>query len=255
MIVADAVLLSQDFGLDHGCEQFPVQEFVTEPAVERLAVRVLPRTPRLDIQRLHSRYSQPFLHRIRDELGPVVRAQELRLTMHLEQVGQLLNYILGGDAPLCQNRVRFARVLVENRQHLESTAVLRLIHDKIVAPYVILVLGSQALRTVLAAPQTPPLTLNLRYAQSFLSPQTLNPFTVYTPALPPQQCPGVPIPATRMLLCHFMQAIDQVSITVWISRLEPLTRPRLLQNSARPTLGHLQHLLHMAHSSASPGRA
>jgi len=120
---------------------------------------------------------------------------------------------------------------------------------------VILVLGSQALRTVVAATQAAPLTLNLRYSQSFLPPQALNPLSVYTPALAPQQCPSMTVPSTRMALRHFMQAINQGSIAVWSSRLEPLTRPRLLQHSARPTFGHFQHLLNVAYSSASARRA
>ena len=51
-VVMNAPLLDQDPCLVQAVEQFPVQELVTEFAVEALAIAVLPRAARLDIRGL-----------------------------------------------------------------------------------------------------------------------------------------------------------------------------------------------------------
>ena len=53
-------------------EQFSVEQFISEPAVERLDIAVLPRTARGDVQGLHARFLQPFLHGFRDKLRAII---------------------------------------------------------------------------------------------------------------------------------------------------------------------------------------
>ena len=52
-------LLDQYFGLLQRVKDFPVQQLVSQLAVERLDVAVFPRTPRLDVQGPHS---QPVVY-------------------------------------------------------------------------------------------------------------------------------------------------------------------------------------------------
>jgi hypothetical protein len=53
-IVIPAPFLDQDLRLPHAREYLRVQKFVPELPIERLVVAVLPRTPRLDEERLYS---------------------------------------------------------------------------------------------------------------------------------------------------------------------------------------------------------
>src|SRR5690606_7674771 len=46
----------------------------------------LPRAARLNVERSHAGGGQPLLDRVRDELGPVIASDILRLSMHPEQV-------------------------------------------------------------------------------------------------------------------------------------------------------------------------
>src|SRR5882757_8930562 len=51
-VVSPPVLLQQHRCFLQAAEQLAVEQFVPQPAVERLAVRILPRASRLDVQRL-----------------------------------------------------------------------------------------------------------------------------------------------------------------------------------------------------------
>ena len=67
-VVMPSPSLDQDLGFSQRIEDLPVQELVSELPVERLHIPVLPRTPRLDEERLHSHPLEPLPHRL-DELG------------------------------------------------------------------------------------------------------------------------------------------------------------------------------------------
>src|SRR5262249_43823602 len=77
LVVNPPVPLQQHRGLLQAAEQLAVEQFVAQPAVERLAVGVLPRAPRLYVQRLGLFTGQPTLHGISDELRAVVAPQVL----------------------------------------------------------------------------------------------------------------------------------------------------------------------------------
>jgi hypothetical protein len=72
LIPVPLVLRSQNLGLQQRTENLSVRKLRFHPAVERLAVPVLPRTSRSNIQRPDLPRRQPFPDRSRDELRPVV---------------------------------------------------------------------------------------------------------------------------------------------------------------------------------------
>ena len=49
LVVEPPVLLTEHLGLQHGGEEFPVEQFVTEPTIEAFTEAVLPRSARLDV--------------------------------------------------------------------------------------------------------------------------------------------------------------------------------------------------------------
>ena len=71
-IVQPPPLLDEYSGLGQCVEDLPVQELISQLAVEALVVAVLPRTARLDEQRLDAAPGQPASNELRRELRPVV---------------------------------------------------------------------------------------------------------------------------------------------------------------------------------------
>jgi hypothetical protein len=77
-VVVDPEVLGQHLGLEERLEDLPVEELVSELAVERLDEGVLPGTAGFDVARARVREPAPVSERISLQLGAVVRAQELR---------------------------------------------------------------------------------------------------------------------------------------------------------------------------------
>src|SRR5680860_383331 len=98
VVVLEPVLLDHDRRFTQRVEDLPAEQLIIELAVKALHVRVFPWAPWLNVQRLYSGGSQPLLHGCGDELWPVVAANELRLSVHLEQVAQRGDHILGREA-------------------------------------------------------------------------------------------------------------------------------------------------------------
>ena len=67
-------------------EQFLLEQFVPESAVERLDIAIFPGAARGDVQDLHARPLQPFLHHLRDRLRPIITADIPRTTPDREQI-------------------------------------------------------------------------------------------------------------------------------------------------------------------------
>ena len=75
-VVVDAPVLDDHAGFEQAVELPAVEEFVAEAAVERLDPCVLPRRAGIDEHARGVVESAPVRERVRDELGPVVHAQE-----------------------------------------------------------------------------------------------------------------------------------------------------------------------------------
>lgn len=69
VIVALAPFFAQHFCLGQAAEAFHVEQFVSQAAVEALAVGVLPRAAGLDVARFKTLLRDPVPDLLRDELG------------------------------------------------------------------------------------------------------------------------------------------------------------------------------------------
>ena len=78
LVVVPPLLFDHDLRLGPRAEPLQAQAFIAELAVEALHRAVLPRLPWLDQRRFDALFDNPPQHRPRDELRPVVRAQERR---------------------------------------------------------------------------------------------------------------------------------------------------------------------------------
>jgi len=77
-VVVPPPTLDEHLGLQERVELLSGQELVAEPAVEALAVAVLPRTARFDEQSFHADLGEPLTHLLGRKLRTIVAADILR---------------------------------------------------------------------------------------------------------------------------------------------------------------------------------
>ena len=138
-IVQPPPLLDEYGGLGQCVEDLTVQELLPQLTVEALVVAVLPRTARLDVERLDTDAGQPPSHELRRELRTVVRAKMLRRTVPREELSQDLEHVMGSKLSSDLDRHTLPRVLVEHRQQLQSSTIVRPCAHEVVGPDMITV--------------------------------------------------------------------------------------------------------------------
>ena len=87
-IVMASPLLDQHLGSLERCEDFDVQQLVSEFRVEALAIAVFSRTARLYLKRLNADPSKPASRVLCDEIGPSVGANMLRRAVFDEEISE-----------------------------------------------------------------------------------------------------------------------------------------------------------------------
>src|SRR5262245_26303673 len=248
MVVVPPPLLRQHLRLQHAVELLGVEQFVSHLAVERLRVAVLPRRPRVDVQRLQAGARHPHPDRLGDELRPVVAADVRRRPTPLHHPRQHCDHRLGRHAPLHLQRQALARVLVHQREPLQGPAIARPVVQEVPRPDVVLVLRGPAHTAVGAAAQPPLFPLLSRHFQPLLPPQPVDPLAVDAPALPPQQRPDPPVAVARVLAYQLQHPRHQPPFLLGgFLRWLPLCRALLPQHAAGATLGDAEALLEEAH--------
>ena len=118
-------------------ENLPVEEFVPEFAVEAFDVAVLPRTPRLDEQRLDSQPREPFPDGFGGELGPVIRSDVFRDAVPQHQPGQHPQNVPRALLTGHLDRQALAGELVDHRQELHGPAFAGPLEHEVVRPHVV----------------------------------------------------------------------------------------------------------------------
>ena len=119
-------------------QQLTIQAFITQLPVEAFDIPVLPRTARLDEQRLDARRSEPRLDRLASELRTIVAPDASRASTDHEQFIQRSHHIRAREVPTDLDRQALTRILIDHRQHPESTAALRPIADEVITPHMVL---------------------------------------------------------------------------------------------------------------------
>jgi hypothetical protein len=123
VVFVAAPALDDDAGLAPRREPFGVEAFVAEFAIEALVRAVLPGLAGRDGRALDSLDAQSILHRLRDELGAVVGAQERRRSSSGNKPREHLDDALGADAAGDIDGEALARVLVDDGEALERLPV------------------------------------------------------------------------------------------------------------------------------------
>jgi len=162
-------------------EQLSVKQFVPEPAVERLNIAVFPGTAGSDVQSPHARFLQPLLHGLRHKLRAVVAADVGRTTPNSKQVTQQFDNVPASEASRHIQRQTFPRILVDHNQQPDAAAVLQTLAEEVIAPNVVVMLGTLLVTAIGTRAVKEPLTLFLRHLEPFLAPETIHPFEVDQP--------------------------------------------------------------------------
>jgi hypothetical protein len=89
-VVVLAPLLDEDLGLLEAAEDFTVEQFVPQPAVEAFAIAVLPGAARLDVERLGAHTRKPATHDLGRHLRAVVGTDVLRDAAHEHHVSHVV---------------------------------------------------------------------------------------------------------------------------------------------------------------------
>ena len=74
-------------------EQLSIEQFISEPAVERFDITVLARTTWSNIQGLYARFIKPLLYGLRHKLWPIITANISRTASGCKQITQQFNNI------------------------------------------------------------------------------------------------------------------------------------------------------------------
>ena len=80
--------LDQDLGFGKAVEGLTIKQLVSQAAVERFTIAILPRATKRDVKRLHPNLCQPVFHRGRNELGAIVRPYVRWRAVDDEQISQ-----------------------------------------------------------------------------------------------------------------------------------------------------------------------
>src|SRR6185312_7566164 len=153
--------------------------------------------------RLNASGAQEVPDRLGDEFRSVVAVNMPRDAADHEQIAQHVQYVVRGQASIHFQGYTLARVLVDDRQPLDRTAVRRAIEHEIPGPHVILVLGLTPYAATLAGAQSPLLSLLFPHLQALLTPQAIHPLAGHLPAIATQQHPIAPISVPWMLAHEF----------------------------------------------------
>ena len=164
-------------------ENLPVEEFVPEFAVEAFDVAVLPRTSRLDEQRLDSQPREPLADDFGDELGPVIRSDVFRDAVPQHQPGQHPQNVPRALLPGHLDRQTLAGELVDHRQELQGPAFAGPLEHEVVRPHVVAIRRSEPDTGPVIEPQPTALGMSGGHLQPLPSPDPLHSLVIHSPAV------------------------------------------------------------------------
>ena len=232
----------EDLRLFERGEELGVQELVSELAVERFDVAVLPRAPRFDEQRRDAQVGEPLPDRGGDELGAVVAPDVLGHAVLEEEIGERHEHLVARDAALDNDRQTLAGVLVDHCEQLQGAAVAGVLTDEVVGPDVVAVLGPQPDAGAVGEPQAAALGVPLRDLETFGPPDALDALHVQLPAGHLQQVGDTPVAVAAEGARQTDHGRGQGVLVGTRRGRPPLGRAVLAQRAAGAAFGDVQPL-------------
>ena len=143
-VVKASPLFNQDLGFEQCVEDLAVEEFVSHPAVERFDVSVLPWTAGCDERGFDVQFVKPIHEMLGNELWTIVTTDMLWSAMPSEKVSQDIKHVYSSDSTRCVTCQGFVREFIDDVERSELSSITGLISDEVIAPDVVLPLGTQA---------------------------------------------------------------------------------------------------------------
>ena len=176
-----APLLDHDLSFFQTVKYFLVGAFVAQFAVERLAIAVLPRAARLDVERPGAEFSKPVANHLGRHLRAVVGADVFGDTPGEHHVGHRLDDAEAFDTTRHTDGQAFPGELIDQSHQTELATVMGLRLDKIVAPDMIAVLRPQPDAGSVIQPEPASRLLFPGHFQPLATPDPLNAITADLP--------------------------------------------------------------------------
>ena len=239
-IVVSSPAFDQHFRLAQRREDLTIQKLVSELRVQALAVAILPRTARFDVERLDADPAEPLPHIDRDELGTVVGANVLRRSVGDKEIGQTVKHVIGSQPPCHDDCQTPARELIEHDKHAEGAAVVGAILNEVVRPDVVRPLGPETHARPVVEPETTPLRLFHWYFEPFPAPDPIDALDVDPPAFGYQHLADAPIAVTAVLRGEPHDVGRQCRFVIRRLQMPSLRRTWLPDDSTRATLRDIQ---------------
>jgi hypothetical protein len=181
-VVLIAPLLDDDGGFLQAVEDFSVEAFVAQLAIERFTVAVLPWTSGFDVERLGAKFCQPAAHDLCSHLRAVVRADVFRYATLEHHIGHRFDDPKAVDATRHPDRQAFPGELVNQGHEPEPSTIMGLRLNEVVAPDMITVLRPQPNAGAVVEPQPPSRLLPFGYFKPLTAPDPLDAITANLPA-------------------------------------------------------------------------
>ena len=175
LVVLLAPTLHHPLGFCQAAKDLPVQAFRPQLLVEAFSVGVLPGTAGRDVFRLHLLGGQEELHSAGDELRTVVRAEIARCTTRPKQALDGIDHSGCRQGTSHPNGQGLLAEFVDDDENLQTSALFRPVEEKIVGPDV---MGRRGLEGKGGGEVGPFSGFPSSQGQSFLFPQTVDPFPV-----------------------------------------------------------------------------
>jgi hypothetical protein len=251
-VVLNAPSFDQHLRLPECVEDLSIKDFVSELPVEALAVSVLPGAARFDEEGSYACSFKPVAYCLGGEFRAVIRSDMLRWSMFHEEIREAMEHIIGVEPSLHEDGEVLPTEFVDDRQHLEGTAIMGAVLYKIIGPDVVAMGGPEPDARPVVEPEPPSLWLFLRNLQPLLAPETFDPLMVDLPAVPFQKGsdPTIPIATVSGSQAHYIRS--QGIVRLFPLRGEPLGGTGLAKDLARASLRYSQVFLQTSDASAPP---
>lgn len=222
-------------------EDLAIEQFITQAGIEALDIAVFPRATGLDVEGGDTEAAQPSAHCMGDELGAIIGPDMLGRPMLDEQIGQHVDDVVGSEPPQRYHRQAFPAELVDDVEHPELAAVVRLILDEVVGPHVPAMLRAQPHARSIAQPESTSLRLPLRYFKTLPPPDPFDHRQADLPASVAEQRMDAAIAVPTIILGQRDDVSRQTLLVAGILRTMSLRRTMLNQNTAGPPLRYRKY--------------
>ena len=254
-VVVAPPVFDHDLCLLQCVEDFAVEQFIAQLAVEALAVAVLPWAAWFDVGGLSPDGSDPVAKGLGHKLRAVVGAYVRRSAPRDKQLAECLDNVDCLQLPRDADGQALTGELVDDAQHPERLSVVGAVSNEVIGPDMVGPLRPQTDARAVVEPQTTAFRLFAGDFQPLTSPDPLDTLLVHRPAGSTQQRRDPAVSVAAILAGKFDDVGSQCCLVIGCRWGLSLRRSMLTQGSAGPSLGDAKLGRDVIHAGAAAGGA